>query len=155
MSEPNELTLKARMSSEKISENIHIFANDPSLAFYRVQEHIRKVLPPISTKRNDVLQVQNGLQGHFYDMEYGVQALKSIQKSESIFHNIQEMLKATIFMKQQLKYKAKKKVKTENGKNSVYKRFSAHLTFDPLELPDLSGGQPNMGELQRSHTTLH
>ncbi|XP_046868926.1 BLOC-1-related complex subunit 8 homolog [Drosophila willistoni] len=135
------------------------------------EEHIRKVLPPIFIKRNDVLQVQNGLQGHFYDMEYGVQALKSIEKSESTFHNIQEMIKASIFIKQQLKYEEKKKIKTENGKNSVYKRFSAHLTFDPLELPDLNGvvretsgrmdlvvpcgGQLNLGELQRSHTTLH
>ncbi|XP_046868927.1 BLOC-1-related complex subunit 8 homolog [Drosophila willistoni] len=140
-------------------------------SFILLQEHIRKVLPPISIKRNDVLQVQNGLQGHFYDMEYGVQALKSIEKSESTFHNIQEMIKASIFIKQQLKYEEKKKIKTENGKNSVYKRFSAHLTFDPLELPDLNGvvretsgrmdlvvpcgGQLNLGELQRSHTTLH
>lgn len=29
-------------ASEKISENLHIIANDPSLAFYRMQEHIRK-----------------------------------------------------------------------------------------------------------------
>lgn len=31
-------------ASEKISENLHIVANDPSLAFYRIQEHIRKGL---------------------------------------------------------------------------------------------------------------
>lgn len=30
------------LASEKISENLHIVANDPSLAFYRMQEHIRK-----------------------------------------------------------------------------------------------------------------
>lgn len=30
------------LASEKISENMHIIANDPSLAFYRMQEHIRK-----------------------------------------------------------------------------------------------------------------
>lgn len=30
------------LATEKISENMHIVANDPSLAFYRLQEHIRK-----------------------------------------------------------------------------------------------------------------
>lgn len=30
------------LASEKISENMHIVANDPSLAFYRIQEHVRK-----------------------------------------------------------------------------------------------------------------
>lgn len=30
------------VASEKISENLHIIGNDPSLAFYRMQEHIRR-----------------------------------------------------------------------------------------------------------------
>lgn len=29
-------------ASEKMSENMHIIANDPSLALYRIQEHVRK-----------------------------------------------------------------------------------------------------------------
>lgn len=35
-------SLLTSLASEKISENLHIIANDPSLAFYRMQEHIRK-----------------------------------------------------------------------------------------------------------------
>ncbi|KAH8306622.1 hypothetical protein KR044_000211, partial [Drosophila immigrans] len=166
--------------SEKISENIHIFANDPSLAFFRIQEHIRKVLPAILEKRTEVLNLQSSLQGHCYDMEYGVQALKSIEKSDSNFHNIQEMIKTSIFLKQQLKYEEnKKRTKRDSVKNSVYKRFSAHLALDLPDLPDFSvvmrdttqrmetiiapgqgrpdtvTSQSSSGELQRSHTTLH
>jgi len=73
MSRGGELVFKTKKTSEKISENIHIFANDPSLAFFRVQEHVRKVSPAIFEKRDEVLQLQNNLQGHCYDMEYGIQ----------------------------------------------------------------------------------
>ncbi|XP_030384367.1 BLOC-1-related complex subunit 8 homolog isoform X2 [Scaptodrosophila lebanonensis] len=102
MSQGTELNFKTKKSSEKISENIHIFANDPSLAFFRIQEHVRKVLPAILEKRTEVLTLQNNLQGHCYDMEYGVQALKSIENSKQIFQNIQEITKTSIFLKQQL-----------------------------------------------------
>lgn len=37
--------------SEKLSENIHIVANEPSLAFFRIQEHVRKTLPPLVDKK--------------------------------------------------------------------------------------------------------
>lgn len=73
MSRGGELVFKTKKTSEKISENIHIFANDPSLAFFRVQEHVRKVSPAIFEKRDEVFQLQNKLQGHCYDMEYGIQ----------------------------------------------------------------------------------
>ncbi|ALC38294.1 CG32590 [Drosophila busckii] len=170
MAQGTELNFRGKKTAEKISENVHIFANDPSLAFYRVQEHIRKVLPAILEKRIEVVNLQNSLQGHCYDMEYSVQALKSIEKSETVFFNIQEMMKTSIFLKQQLKYEeAKKKTKKESIKSSVYKRFSAHLALD---LPDFSGvmdtiiapsqnrtdahaSQSTLSELQRSHTTLH
>ncbi|XP_017858016.1 PREDICTED: protein MEF2BNB homolog [Drosophila arizonae] len=180
MAQGSDLNFKGRKTSEKISENVHIFANDPSLAFFRIQEHIRKVLPAILEKRTEVLSLQSNLQGHCFDMEYGVQALKSIEKSESTFCNIQEIMKTSIFLKQQLKYEEnRKKTKKDSIKNSVYKRFSAHLALDLPDLSDFSGvmrdttqrmetiistgqarpdtstAQPNSVEFQRSHTTLH
>lgn len=60
------------LAVQKISENLHIVANEPSLAFFRIQEHIRKVLPLIVERRSEVLQLQTELQGKCYDMEYGI-----------------------------------------------------------------------------------
>jgi len=37
--------------SEKLSENMHVVANEPSLAFFRIQEHVHKTLPPLVDKK--------------------------------------------------------------------------------------------------------
>lgn len=59
-------------ATERISENMHIVANEPSLAFYRLQEHVRKALNPMVDRRVDVNNLQQELQGHCYDIEYAV-----------------------------------------------------------------------------------
>ncbi|XP_055295952.1 BLOC-1-related complex subunit 8 homolog [Sitodiplosis mosellana] len=128
---------RVKKTSEKISENLHIIANDPSLAFYRMQEHIRKVMPMIVERRAEVEHLQRGLQGRCYDLEYSLSAIKSVDKSDETFKNVQELLKSAIFLKQQLKgEEAKRRPSTAGSQNSVYKRLSAHIQTT-LELPDL------------------
>jgi len=161
------LNAKVKKTTEKISENVHIVANEPSLAFYRIQENVRNVVPVIIEKRSDVLKLKEDLQGVCYDLEYSVEAVKSIDAADQPLQNIQELLKNAIFLKQQLKYEETRRKKDTSTKDSVYKRFSAHI---PLEIPDIvretttrvenimgihttSGTQAE--GIQRSHTTLH
>lgn len=156
---------------------MHIIANEPSLAFYRIQEHVRKTLPLIVERRAEVMLLKEELQGRCYDLEYAVSAVKSIEAAEEPLKNIQELLKNAIFLKQQLKYEETRRSKKESGNNSVYKRLSAHITMDLPDLTDFSGvvrettnrmenmmsrtNTPNAGtsavnpEMQRSYTTLH
>lgn len=154
------------LASEKISENVHIVANEPSLAFYRIQENVRKVVPVIIEKRTDVMKLKEDLTGVCYDLEYSVEAVKSIDAADEPLKNIQELLKNAIFLRQQLKYEETRRKKDNSNRDSVYKRFSAHI---PLEIPDISGVMREttnrveniMGinttteGIQRSHTTLH
>ncbi|CAH0562594.1 unnamed protein product [Brassicogethes aeneus] len=132
----SDLEVKVRKSTERISENMHIVANEPSLAFYRLQEHVRKALNPMVDRRVDVNKLHTELQGRCYDIEYAVGALKSMGKAEESFKNIQENLKNAIFLKQQLKYEESRRKKADSS--SVYKRLSAHITLDLPELPELS-----------------
>ncbi|XP_031622934.1 BLOC-1-related complex subunit 8 homolog [Contarinia nasturtii] len=128
---------RVKKTSEKMSENLHIIGNDPSLALFRMQEHIRKVMPMIVERRADVENIQHELQGRCYDLEYSLSAIKSIDKSDGTFKNIQELLKSAIFLKQQLKSEeTKRRPGTSGSQNSVYKRLSAHIQTT-LELPDL------------------
>lgn len=133
---------------------MHIVANEPSLAFYRLQEHVRKALNPMVDRRVDVNKLNQELQGRCYDIEYAVgyekamfkpckcmtefcfRAIKAMDKAEASFQNIQDNLKNAIFFKQQLKYEESRRKKVDS--NSVYKRLSAHITIDLPELPELS-----------------
>lgn len=163
----SELEVKCKRSAGKISENMHIIANEPSLALFRLQEHVRKALPPMVERRADVSKLQQDLQGRCYDVEYALGAVKSMDGAVTSFQNIQEMLKQSIFLKQQLKYEEARRNKKDS--NSVYKRLSAHIVLD---LPDLSDipmvrettnrienmmahARGSSAELHRSHTTLH
>jgi len=131
-----DLETKVKKSTERISENMHIVANEPSLAFYRLQEHVRKALNPMIDRRVDVNKLHQDLQGKCYDIEYAIGAIKVMSQAEDSFLNIQDHLKNAIFLKQQLKYEESRKKKSETS--SVYKRLSAHITLDLPELPELS-----------------
>ncbi|XP_030760583.1 BLOC-1-related complex subunit 8 homolog [Sitophilus oryzae] len=132
----SDLEVRVRKATERISENMHIVANEPSLAFYRLQEHVRKALHPMVDRRTDVNKLHVELQGRCYDMEYAVGALKSTSSANETFDNIREGLKNAIFLKQQLKYEESRRKKSDSS--SVYKRLSAHITLDLPELPELS-----------------
>ncbi|XP_075216784.1 BLOC-1-related complex subunit 8 homolog isoform X3 [Lycorma delicatula] len=100
----HELDAKVKKATERISENMHIVANEPSLAFYRLQEHVRKALPPMVDKRVEVSKVHHELQGHCYDVEYAISAVKSMENADRTFTDIQDLFRNAIFLKQQLKY---------------------------------------------------
>lgn len=132
----SELENRVRKTSEKICENLHIVANEPSLAFYRIAEHVRKALPPTVESRADVKRLNSQLQGAYYDAEYGLQTVKDLDRAIPHLTNIQDLLKNAIFLQQQLKYEqTRAKTKTKES-SSIYQRFSAHL--NSVDIPDLT-----------------
>ena len=69
----------------RTSENIVISANDPSLALYRLQEHVRRAAPPTVARRQRVAQFLPQLAGACYDLEYAARCVV-------VFHQIFETL---------------------------------------------------------------
>lgn len=130
----SELENKVKKTSERICENIHIIANEPSLAFYRIAEHVRKALPPTVESRTEVKRLNQQLTGAFYDAEYGLETVKAMDRATPHLNNVQELLKNAIFLQQQIKYEQGRKSKRDTG-SSLYQRFSAHLSS--VDLPDL------------------
>ena len=72
LSDP-DLESKVRRACERISENVHICANEPSLAFYRLSEHVRKALPPTVESRQQVQSIQRQLGAAYEDADVALQ----------------------------------------------------------------------------------
>ncbi|XP_055945392.1 BLOC-1-related complex subunit 8-like isoform X2 [Argiope bruennichi] len=133
-----ELDSKVKKASEKISENLHIFANEPSLACYRLQEHIHKSLPQLVLKRIEVNQMNRELQGKCYDLEYAINAVKSMQKSREHFQNINRLIWQAITAKQRLNNEEAKK--SDKKKTSMYQRISGSFDLPASFLPAVATG---------------
>ncbi|KAH9505088.1 hypothetical protein Btru_059490 [Bulinus truncatus] len=105
-----ELEHKVKKFTDKLSETINIIANEPSLAFFRIQEHVRKTLPQLVDQKHEVEDIQAKVQGACFDAEYATNAVKSMLSSTIHFQNIQDLLKNAMFMKQQISYADKRKL---------------------------------------------
>lgn len=149
-----ELEHKARRVSEKFSENLHIIANEPSLAFFRIQEHVRKSLPQLVEQKHEVQEIQQNVQGVCFDAEYAKNAVNSMQNSRIHFQNIQDLLKNAMFMKQQIEYEESRK-KQEKRHPSMY--FAGSSSTNMTENSDTgssSGGVMNTSCTDSSDSSM-
>jgi len=106
-----DLEDKVRKACERFSENVHICANEPSLALYRLTEHVRKALPPTVESRIQIQHLHQQLQGVYYDAEYGLETVKSMERASPHLRNVTELLKESLFLKQQIKHEHQRSLK--------------------------------------------
>ncbi|KAL5004807.1 hypothetical protein ScPMuIL_018263 [Solemya velum] len=99
-----ELEHKAKKVTEKFTDCLNIVANEPSLAFFRIQEHVQKTVPRLVEQKHEFQDLQQSIQGACFDAEYATNAVKAMDKSQVHFQNIQELIKNAMFMKQQIEY---------------------------------------------------
>jgi BLOC-1 related complex subunit 8 len=130
---------------------------------YRIQENVRKVVPlAVEIRKNDEATMKGKLQGCCFDLEYSLEAVQSIKAADASFANTQDMLKNAIFLKQQLKCEESKRRRENPNRDSVYKRFSAHIPIEYVVRETTTRVENIIGmnttadaqAIQRSHTTL-
>jgi len=121
----HDLENKVRRACERISENVHICANEPSLAFFRLSEHVRKALPPTVENRQQVQHIQRQLGSAYEDAELALQVVQSMEQASPSLQSTMELLRNAIQIQQQIKQEqSKRPIKKEP---SMYQRLSAHL----------------------------
>uniref|UniRef100_A0A3B3C6L2 BLOC-1 related complex subunit 8 n=1 Tax=Oryzias melastigma TaxID=30732 RepID=A0A3B3C6L2_ORYME len=99
--EDQEMHLKVRRVSDKFTESMYVLANEPSVALYRLQEHVRRSLPELVQHKTDMQNWEEQSQGAIYTVEYACSAVKSMTNSSFYFKNIDGLLRQAISWKEQ------------------------------------------------------
>uniref|UniRef100_A0A8C3UD92 BLOC-1 related complex subunit 8 n=1 Tax=Catharus ustulatus TaxID=91951 RepID=A0A8C3UD92_CATUS len=69
MEEP-EMQLKVKKVTDKFTESLYVLANEPSVALFRLQEHVRRSLPELAQHKSDMQSWEEQSQGAIYTVEY-------------------------------------------------------------------------------------
>ncbi|XP_068021001.1 BLOC-1-related complex subunit 8 isoform X2 [Melanerpes formicivorus] len=101
MEEP-EMQLKVKKVTDKFTESIYVLANEPSVALYRLQEHVRRSLPELAQHKSDMQSWEEQSQGAIYTVEYACSAIKSMADSSVYFRSIDSLLRQATATKEQL-----------------------------------------------------
>jgi len=139
--EAPELDLKTRKVTDKFTDALEAIANEPTLALYRVQEHTRKSLPTLVEKRISTGKQRQRVEGMTYDIDLAANAVKTMRKSDLHFQNIQDLLKNSMFMMQQLEYQSGRRKKNE-ANESMYSRPQLRMSrpYSVNDFPFGAGG---------------
>ncbi|XP_066491536.1 BLOC-1-related complex subunit 8 [Tiliqua scincoides] len=101
MEEP-EMQLKVKKVTDKFTESMYVLANEPSVALYRLQEHVRRSLPELAQHKADMQSWEEQSQGAIYTVEYACSAIKNMKDSSVYFKSIEGILRHAIMVKDQL-----------------------------------------------------
>ena len=81
------------------------------------QEHVRRSVPHLVERKNISRSLGDQCKGAIFDMEYAVDAVSSAGKSYSTFKSINEQLKHSVHLAQQIQYTRKQKPSMYQTKN--------------------------------------
>ncbi|XP_067085965.1 BLOC-1-related complex subunit 8 isoform X1 [Osmerus mordax] len=100
--EDQEMQVKVKRVTDKFTESMYVLANEPSVALYRLQEHVRRSLPELVQHKTDMQSWEEQSQGAIYTVEYACSAVKSMTNSSLYFKSIEGLLRQAISMKEQI-----------------------------------------------------
>ncbi|CAD5235680.1 unnamed protein product [Bursaphelenchus xylophilus] len=99
-----DVNYRSKLLSEKISESIHVADHDPSMALYRLQEHIHKASPALINAKYSNFRANAAIQSSCCDLDSSKETLEQMKVASATFDRVHDLLKNAMFYKQQLNY---------------------------------------------------
>uniref|UniRef100_A0A673TP26 BLOC-1 related complex subunit 8 n=1 Tax=Suricata suricatta TaxID=37032 RepID=A0A673TP26_SURSU len=82
--EEQEMQLKGKKVTDKFTESVYVLANEPSVALYRLQEHVRRSLPELAQHKADMQRWEEQSQGAIYTVEYACRSATQLLHTVSL-----------------------------------------------------------------------
>ncbi|CAF0743548.1 unnamed protein product [Adineta steineri] len=105
--------IKVRSTIRFLNETIQYNANEPSLAFYRIQEHVQKMLPTMIQKRNELENLKEQMNGLVFDIEYSMDAVKDVGTSVEHVDSIVKNLEKARYLSEQISLIRQKQIQQQ------------------------------------------
>lgn len=86
-----ETEYRAKNFAKSLSESIHATSNEPSLGFYRIEEHVKKSILSIISKKRDYDNANEKLSGINFDLENCIDTVPKLLLSKKSFDTTAEL----------------------------------------------------------------
>jgi hypothetical protein len=91
-----EIEFRSKLFSKHLTDTLQSVSNEPSLGFYRIEEHIHKSIQSVSDKVNELSQLNEKLKGTRFDLEYSIDTVNRLKNSDKNFDSIEVLLRQSI-----------------------------------------------------------
>ena len=83
-----------------VSESVHVLANEPSLALFRLEEHVAKSVPALAESKRQLLAQGERVQGAAQDLTYAAEQLGDMRKISHIAALQRSLQRALVLVQQ-------------------------------------------------------
>jgi len=98
---------KSRRFTASLNESLYEVSNEPSIGFYRIQEHVRKSIPITIEKTNETDNFKTKLQGNSFDLDYSHDAVSRMTRADTTLDSISRLLTDSLYAARQLSIRIK------------------------------------------------
>lgn len=91
-----EIEFRSKIFSKHLTDTLQSVSNEPSLGFYRIEEHIHKSIQNVGDKAKELSQLNEKLKGTKFDLEYSIDSVNRLKNSNKNFDSIEVLLRQSI-----------------------------------------------------------
>lgn len=91
--EDQEVIQKTKTVCHYVNRFLYKSAHEPTLASYRIQEHVYKAAPALGNEQLELERLNGKLSGAIFDLNYTLTVLDKMIQADKTFTNIRDILK--------------------------------------------------------------
>lgn len=100
-----DLESKSKRFISHLNDTLYEVSNEPSLGLYRIQEHVRKSIPKLSEKNDEMIAENSKIQGAIFDLDYSLEAIVKMVRSDTSFDAMNRLLLSSLNAAKQINAK--------------------------------------------------